>query len=191
VSRSLSFFLAVVLSIAGLAAGCLFPSFEDLDNGSDDGGKGSESGSTSSSSGTSGTTSGSSSGTSGSSSGIVEGGTSSSSGNDSGAGLTFCNGDLCVNGTSFCCVHLAGTTSCVNETNKGSCEGITDTNFRCDDKNDCPAGQVCCQDGFAEDTACASSCDSDDFLLCRTTEGCPTGKTCTLQRDHGYLACTK
>jgi len=174
--------IVIATSISGgVLVACLFPSFDGLK----DGGEPSEGGPAAVETG----------------GGSVDGGPRSDSGvgppkdgasvtepdaADAGGGQGFiaCGNVFCVVGVSFCC--FGDTPGCVNESSSDDC-GLLDDEVRCDDSNDCPTGKFCCED-FGN-AVCADNCPGDRY--CRSKEGCPADKDCTVQRGNGLKACTR
>lgn len=104
-----------------------------------------------------------------------------------------CGAATCTVGSSFCC-DRGGSASCATTGGLLACVGGTPV--RCDDKTDCPTGQVCCasQDalGFAT-VQCQSQCKAPATRLCDpdapSDECAAIGKTCSTSGS-GYPSCS-
>ena len=98
-----------------------------------------------------------------------------------------CDGDAGVcpaDGRSFCCATMGGP-SCQGPGTEGFCTSVEGGKIlRCDDRADCPTGNVCCFLGGAKEAACMPSCAG--ALLCSKDDPtCPAGKSCTGVITHG------
>jgi hypothetical protein len=90
-----------------------------------------------------------------------------------------CNGSVCVPGQTRCCIDTSGT-RCLS-TSSIDCAA---TEINCDEKADCPAGNVCCltQDNNntpVGSTYCRTSCAPNDAIVCKSDQECPD-KPCRL-----------
>ena len=104
-----------------------------------------------------------------------------SMGTDAGAadvgttGLVACGNQFCKAGVEACCITQTGRT-CVPDVPNG-CNGFA---TRCDDRSDCPGGQLCCfvpNGGPVPTGTCQSSCSSG-VQFCKTTAECVGGGPC-------------
>lgn len=186
----------ILLTIGGFAvlAGCLFPSFEDLQNNAaassgaaddDDDTSAKDAGKRSKDSGTSGA---GTSGTSGTSSGGTSGIAGTSSGGTSGAPdaapdtsapppakAIRCNGSTCTTG-QICCAPIVGDYECRSAANP-SCDA--NDILECDGAKDCAPGQFCCQGGPGGGASVCSSTPCSGFTYCQADDPCPGGKSCS------------
>jgi hypothetical protein len=105
-----------------------------------------------------------------------------------GAGKIACGSSECTAGSdNYCCAgYGAPSFSCKNDNSflAGACSGGAAHALFCDEKADCPTGQVCCDqpDGIGTLAQCAST-RGGGKVLCKTDKDCPTGKTCTGSLD--------
>lgn len=100
-------------------------------------------------------------------------------------GQVQCNGAPCNVSTHFCCADDTKSSSCVAS---GSTCGANA--LHCDEKADCPAGQVCCliAKSFSNaDARCQTSCSGGLFAiqLCKTNAECLGGAKCVVQTCSG------
>lgn len=105
-----------------------------------------------------------------------------------GAGKVACGSSDCtVAANTYCCAGYASpSASCRNNDSFddvfGCANGIAHALY-CDEKADCPTGQVCCDTDQGSGTVakCATSCGGR--VLCKQDSDCPTGKKCTGSLD--------
>ena len=103
-----------------------------------------------------------------------------------GAGKVACGGETCTanSGSTYCCAAYvqANNFECRNtsELIPGACAGGDGHALFCDEKADCPSGQICCDqpDGIGTVAKCATSCNGGK-ILCKEDFDCPSGKTCS------------
>lgn len=138
----------------------------------------SSSGGTTTSSGGSTTSSGGSTSSSGGGTdgGGTDGGASSSGGtpNQVACGTATCNG-----ATQKCCTTFSQGTGVVSTcvAKADACQGAEQA---CDDKTDCPAGQICCAGGGAGGgfgSSCQATC-GQGIQMCKAANECTDGGTC-------------
>lgn len=106
-----------------------------------------------------------------------------------GAGKVSCGSSDCtVSANVYCCAGYASpSASCRNDDSFddvfGCANGIAHALY-CDERADCPAGQVCCDTDQGSGTVakCATSCGGR--VLCKEDRDCPTGKKCTGSLDN-------
>jgi hypothetical protein len=105
-----------------------------------------------------------------------------------GAGKIACGSSECTVGSdNYCCAgYGAPSFSCKNDNTflAGACAGGDAHALFCDEKADCPSGQICCDqpDGIGTVAQCSTTCGGGK-VLCKTDKDCPTGKTCTGSLD--------
>jgi len=101
-------------------------------------------------------------------------------------------------GTEHCCLPAKGNSTCTP--NGTACvfaaDAATNSDFQCDETNDCTTGQVCCENAGAliqQDPGCTmydfvsgqkgtscvqTACPQGQGQVCGSNADCPTGKTC-------------
>jgi hypothetical protein len=95
-----------------------------------------------------------------------------------------------------CCLPSTGSSTCSGTACVFSNDASTNSDFQCNETNDCNAGEVCCENAGSEvqqdpgcttydyvskqhGTSCVStSCPSGQAQVCGSDSDCPTGKTC-------------
>jgi hypothetical protein len=101
-----------------------------------------------------------------------------------GAGFVSCAGTACTPG-GFCCAgHNGGTSSCGEPNDpagEGACKfpggGVV---LKCDENDDCSAGQVCCLLLGDASATCRHPSACPSVVLCNPqAPSCPAGLTCT------------
>ena len=100
--------------------------------------------------------------------------------------------------TEHCCLPASGNSTCTP--NGTACtftkDAATNSDFQCNETNDCTTGQVCCENAGAQiqqdpgctqydfvsgqkGTSCVqTACPAGQGQICGSTADCPTGKTC-------------
>jgi len=100
--------------------------------------------------------------------------------------------------TEHCCLPASGNSTCT--ANGTACvfakDAATNSDFQCNETNDCTSGQVCCENAGAliqQDLGCTkydfvsgqkgtscvqTSCPQGQGQICGSTADCPQGKTC-------------
>jgi hypothetical protein len=94
-------------------------------------------------------------------------------------------GVCAANGSSFCCATIGGP-KCQGPGTEGFCTGVEGGRIlRCDDNDDCPGNaNICCWIAGAKEAACAKSCAG--AVLCNKDDPkCPAGQSCTGVITHG------
>jgi hypothetical protein len=114
-----------------------------------------------------------------------------------GAGKVSCGGSDCtVSSSTYCCAgYVSPAQSCRNhdsfDAELGCANGIAHALF-CDEKADCPNGQLCCHDdaGSGGIAKCAASCGGT--VMCKTDADCPNNRRCNggpLATDVPHTVC--
>ena len=105
-----------------------------------------------------------------------------------GAGKIACGSSDCtVSANVYCCAGYATpSASCRNNDSFddvfGCANGIAHALY-CDEKADCPTGQVCCDTDQGSGTVAKCSASCGGRVLCKQDSDCPTGKKCTGSLD--------
>lgn len=97
----------------------------------------------------------------------------------------------CIPNVQHCCEPAMGTSTC--KPIASAC-AMTDTDWQCEDKTDCPNNMQCCGIGkpggpdpgcvnlFAtgfKGSHCAASCmQGSEFIICESSSECPNNQTC-------------
>jgi hypothetical protein len=102
-----------------------------------------------------------------------------------------CGDRTCAVGFQFCCLGATTAVGCFGADKATECSSAAERRLRCDGAEDCPSGQVCCEDPGTAEVGCRPSC-AGGTALCTGSTRCPAGQTCSADdppRGLGLKAC--
>lgn len=102
------------------------------------------------------------------------------------AGTIACGATTCAATTQVCCIALDGTETCAASGGAAPCGAAIER--ACDDRTDCPSGQICCATlgALYVGSTCAATCAGAARQLCKSTSECANAmQTCSTETCRG------